>query len=69
MTSLSSRQARAALLDVGSIPETETAAGRRASPSRDAALTLGGVREAAAQPIAALAREQHWAGPEEGDAR
>lgn len=70
--SLSSLQARAVLLDVGlsaelfTGPTVRTGTGLRESPSSDAALTLGGVREAAAQPIATPARLQPWAGLEDG---
>lgn len=74
LTSLSSRQASAALLGSGLRAElfkgptgtARTGTGLKASPSKDAALTLGGVREAAAQPIATPARAQPWAEPEEG---
>lgn len=58
--SLSPLQGGAALLDTA--VAAELAAHRtgtvldRTSPSRDAALTLGGVRDAAAQPMATLAR-------------
>lgn len=61
--SLSSLQAGAELLDA------ELFAGPAvlsASPSNEAALTLGGVREAAAQPIATPTRVQLCAGLEGG---
>lgn len=70
--SLSNLQARAVLFDVGlraelfTGPTVRTGTDLRVSPSNDAALTLGGVREAAAQPIATPARLQPWAGLEEG---
>lgn len=51
------------LLDPGLLT-VRSGTGLRASPSREAALTLGGVREAAAQPIAAPARVQPCPGPE-----
>lgn len=71
--SLSSRQAVAVLVEAGFRPElfpvpvgtVGAGTGRNASPSRDAALTLGGVREAAAQPNATPTRVQPWAGLEE----
>lgn len=73
MTSLSSLQARAALfvglraeLFPGPTGTVRTDTGLKASPSNDAALTLGGVREAAAQPIATPTRVQPWAVLEEG---
>lgn len=70
----SSLQARAALVETGFRAElfpvatgtVRTGTGLKASPSRDAALTLGGVRDAAAQPIATPPREQPWAGQEGG---
>lgn len=66
LTSLSILQARAVLLAAGMRAELFTGptgtvrmgTGLKASPSKDAALTLGGVREAAAQPIATPARLQ-----------
>ena len=65
-TLMSSLQARAVLLDTGLRAElfpaptgtVRTGTGLKASPSRDAALTLGGVRDAAAQPIATPPRVQ-----------
>lgn len=63
---MSSLQARAVLLGTGLRAElfpaptgtVRTGTGLKASPSRDAALTLGGVRDAAAQPIATPPRVQ-----------
>lgn len=46
-------------------PTVRSGTGLRASPSKEAALTLGGVREAAAQPIAAPARAQPCPGLED----
>lgn len=70
LPSLSSRQAREELADVelplpGATGTVRTATCRKASPSRDAALTFGGVREAAAHPSATPERTQPWAGLEE----
>lgn len=72
--SLSSLQAGAALLDVGLRAEllpgltatARTGTGLKASLSKDAALTLGGVKEAAAQPIATPTRVQPCAGLDPG---
>lgn len=46
-------------------PTVGSGTGLRASLSKEAALTLGGVREAAAQPIATPARVQPCPGLEE----
>lgn len=61
--SLSSLQARAVLLDAELFTGPTVL---RASPSNEAALTLGGVREAAAQPIETPTRVQPCTGLEEG---
>lgn len=63
LTSLSSLQATAVLLDAELFAEPTVL---RASPSNEAALTLGGVREAAAQPIETPSRVQPCAELEEG---
>lgn len=63
LMSLSSLLARAALLDA-ELFTGPTVLG--ASPSNEAALTLGGVREAAAQPMGIPTRVQPCAEPEEG---
>lgn len=68
-TFMSSRQLRAAPADGGLTAEPfpgPTGTVRTGTPSRHAALTLGGVREAAAHPRATPTRVQPWAGPVEG---
>lgn len=63
LMSFSSLQARAVLFTG---PTVRTGTGLRASPSREAALTFGGVSDAAAQPIATPARVQPCAALEDG---